>query len=149
MSFDLDYSQWIPLDAENLAETGIAEAYESLLPELRKYVQEPAQLEELIDNDTPRYSVKCGGREFAIYGPELADQSGDNSWGRATCAFFAIVNDQLASSACRFYAINGGNDLGGMFLTPEQATAAQKNLPRKQDWPYLPNDELPWYCQYH
>lgn len=143
MSFDLDYDQWIHLDAENLAETGIAEAYESLIPELHKYVQEPAQIEELIDSDNSRYSVKCGDREFAIYGPELAEVSGDNSWGRATHAFFAIVNEQLASSACRFYAINGGNDLGGMFLTPEQARAAQKSLPRKLDWPYLPKDELP------
>jgi hypothetical protein len=64
MSFDLDYDRWIHLDAEDLAETGIAQAYESLLPELRKYVQQPAHLEQLIDNDTPRYSVKYGAREF-------------------------------------------------------------------------------------
>src|SRR5262249_1249272 len=121
MSFDLDYDQWIHLDAENLAETGIAEAYESLLPELRKYVQQPAQVEELIDNDAPRYSVKSGAREFVIYGPELEEESGNNSWGRAAYAFFTIVNEQLASSAYRFCAINSGNDLGGMFLTPEQA----------------------------
>ena len=36
--FTLDYDQWIILDAEDLAETGIAEAYEGLLPVLRKYV---------------------------------------------------------------------------------------------------------------
>ena len=149
MSFDLDYDQWIHLDAEDLAETGIAEAYESLLPQLRLYVDDPASVEELIDNDTPRYSVRCREREFAIYGPELADDSGDNSWGRATYAFFEIVNEQLAVSPYRFYAINGGNDLGGMFLTPEQAKAAQKGLPRQLDWPYLPNDEPPWYGQYH
>jgi hypothetical protein len=149
MSFDLDYDQWIHLDAENLAEAGIAEAYESLLPELRKYVQEPTPLQELIDKDAPRYLIKYGNREFAICAPEFAEESGDNSWGRATYAFFAIVNDQLASSARWFYAINSGNDLGGMFLTPEQAKAAQKNLPRKLDWPYLPKDERPWYGQYH
>lgn len=149
MSFELDYDQWIHLDAEYLAEAGIAEAYQSLLPELRKYVHEPAQLEELLDNDTPRYSVKCGELEFVICGPELAEGLGDHSWGRATYAFFTIVNDQLASSPYRFYAINGGNDLGGMFLTPEQAEAAQTGLPRKQDWPYLPTDEGGWYGQYH
>jgi hypothetical protein len=148
MSFELDYDQWIHLDAENLAEGGISEAYRSLIPELQKYVQEPAVLEELIDNDTPRYSVKCGEREFPICGPELAEESGENSWGRATFAFFAIVNDQLESSAYRFYAINGDNDLGGMFLTPEQATAAREGLPRLY-WPYLPTDELPWYGRYH
>ncbi len=149
MCFELDYDHWIHLDAESLAEAGIAEAYESLLPGLRKFVQQPAHVQELIDNDAPRYSVKCGAREFVIYGRELEEHSGNNSWGRATYAFFAIVNDQLANSACRFYAINGGNDLGGMFLKPEQAKAAQNGLPRRLDWPYLPKDEPPWYGQYH
>jgi hypothetical protein len=44
----------------------------------------------------------------------------------ATYALFSIVNTQLAGSPCRFYAINGGNELGGMFLTPEQCEAAKK-----------------------
>jgi hypothetical protein len=62
MAFILDYTRWIHLDAESLAETGIGKTYESLLPELRKYVQHPARVEESIDDDTPRYSVKCGAR---------------------------------------------------------------------------------------
>lgn len=148
MSFDLNYDDLFHLDAENLAETGIGQAYESLLPKLRKYVQQPARIEEVIDNDIPSYSVKCGATEFVIYKPELDDENG-NSWGRATYAFFTIVNDQLASSSCRFYAINGGNDLGGMFLTPAQAQEAQKTLPNKTDWPYVPKDEQPWYGQHY
>jgi hypothetical protein len=52
MSEILDYEQLILLDAENLAEAGIREAYESLLPELRKYVPQPAQVDEVIDNDS-------------------------------------------------------------------------------------------------
>jgi hypothetical protein len=64
-------------------------------------------------------------------------------------ALFTIVNDQLATSEYRFYAINGGNDLGGMFLTPAQAAAAQKTLPNRTDWPYFPRDEADWYGQYH
>ena len=131
-----------------MAETGIREAYERLLPELRKYVPQPAQVEEVIDNDTPRYSVGCGGKEYAIYTPEL-EEAGDNSWGRATFAFFRIVNEQLARSEHRFYAINGGNDLGGMFLTPAQARESRGSLPNQADWPYLPTDEPPWYGQYH
>jgi hypothetical protein len=71
MPYNLDYEKWIHLDAENLAEKGIADAYEALLPVLRRYVQEPALLEELIDDDAPQYSVRCRGREFAIYGPGL------------------------------------------------------------------------------
>jgi len=148
MFFNLDYDRWIHLDAEDLAEAGIGEAYESLQLELRNYVQQPARIEELINNEAPRYSVKCGTMEFVIYEPELDSESG-NSWGRATFAFFTIINDQLASSEYRFYAINGGNDLGGMFLTQAQAQAAQKTLPNKTDWPYLPTDEQPWYGQFH
>ena len=54
MSDILDYDQLVFLDAENLAEAGMREAYESLLPELQKYVPQPAQVEELIDNDVGR-----------------------------------------------------------------------------------------------
>jgi hypothetical protein len=146
--FTLDYDLWIHLDAENLAETGIAEAYERLLPLLRKYVPHPAQVEDVIDNDTPTYSVRCGGKEYAIYGPNLGQEDG-GGWGRATVAFFAIVNEQLADTVYRFYAINGGNDLGGMFLTPAQALESRASLPRPQDWPYLPKDEPSWYGQHH
>jgi hypothetical protein len=87
-------------------------------------------------------------KEFVIYAPELHD-GGLDSWGRATAAFFTIVNDQLANSEYRFFAINGGNDLGGIFLTPSQAAAAQQALPNKTDWPYLPKLEPDWYGQYH
>jgi hypothetical protein len=71
MSFELDYNRLVHLDAEALAEMGIAEAYESLLPELGKHVQQPALIQQLIDNDAPRYSVKSGGQEFVIHAPEL------------------------------------------------------------------------------
>jgi len=148
MSDTLDYDRMIHLDAENLAEAGIWKAYESLLFELRKYVPRPAEIEEVIDSKVGRYAIKNGAREFVIYGPELPDEGGE-SWGRATVAFFTIINDQLANSEYRFYAINGGNDLGGMFLTQAQAAAAQKTLRNKSDWPYFPKNELDWYGQYH
>ena len=148
MSDIFDYDQLIHLDAENLAEAGIREAYESLLPELQKHVAQPAPIEEVTDNEVGRYAVRCGTKEFVIYAPELEDEGGE-SWGRATVALFTIINDQLAQSQFRFYAINGGNDLGGMFLTPAQAEAARKALPRKADWPYLPKIEPEWYGQYH
>jgi hypothetical protein len=63
--------------------------------------------------------------------------------------FFKIINDQLAKSEYRLYAINGGNDLGGMFLTQPECEAARKSLPRKDDWPYLLTLEHPWYGQLH
>ena len=93
MDFELDYDQMVFLDAEDLAEGGIGEAYESLLPKLRQYVAEPAGIEEDLDDDAPRYAVRFGAREFVIYGPDLDEQQGQ-SWGRATHAFFTIVNAQ-------------------------------------------------------
>lgn len=142
MPYTLDYSELVHLDAEALAETGIREACERLLPELRKYVARPAPVEEVIDNDTAVYSVWCGGRVYAIYGPGLNERDG-GSWARATAAFFDLVNEQLAGSEYRFYAINGGNDLGGLFLTPAQARESRDGLPNRTDWPYLPGDDPP------
>ena len=49
-------------------------------------LSQPARVEEVIDNDTPIYSVRCGSREYAIYGPDL-DEEGGGSWGRARRAF--------------------------------------------------------------
>jgi len=147
MSFELDYSEMINLDAEDLAEGGIGEAYERLLPKLKDYVPQPAQILELIDDDAPSYAVQCGAEVFHIYGTE-SDGDQSDSWGLATYAFFRIVNDQLRESEYRLYAINGGNDLGGMFLTPAQAKAAQLGLPEKSDWPYLPSNEPPMFGMY-
>ena len=90
-------------------------------------------------------AVSCLGTDYPIY----AKGDEDESWGRATFALFDIVNRQLAKTPYRFFAINGGNDLGGLFLTPPQAEAAKKSLPRKQDWPYLPSANKPWYGRYH
>ncbi len=148
MHLALDYEKWIHLDAENLAETGIGRAYEALLPLLRTYTQLPALVQEEIDEDLPRYVVKCGNRVFSIIDPSLDDTEG-KAWGRATCAFFSIVNDQLLFSDYRFYAMNGGHNLGGMFLTPSQVQAALASLPNRTDWPYLPNDDPPWFGMYH
>jgi hypothetical protein len=145
MAFELNYDEFIPLDAEALAEVGMAKAYEELGPRLRKYCPAPARIQENVDAAAPAYSVAALGRDYVIY-------SGDDqeaSWGRATFAFFDIVNRQLEGTGYGFYAINGGNDLGGMFLTPQQAEAARKTLPRKLDWPYLPTPEPPWYGQFH
>jgi hypothetical protein len=145
MSFALNYDDMIILDAEALAEGGIKSAYDELLPALRRHIPSAAPIEERMDNDAPSYSVVCSGREYFIYGGD--DQ--DESWGNATFALFDIINRQLERTQYRFFAINGGNDLGGMFLTVAEAEAAKQSLPRKQDWPYLPKLERPWYGQPH
>ena len=108
----------------------------------------PAQVQEVVDNNKPSYIVRNGEQEYVIYSPALANDEGQ-SWGRAAHAFFKIINDQLSKSEYRLYAVNGGNDLGGMFLTQAECEAARESLPRKEDWPYLPSLEHPWYGQYH
>jgi len=143
--FELDYSKMIFLDAEELAEAGIARAYDSLLPELRKCVSNTAEIEEIVDNSAPTYLVRWRDVKYPIYSPPV-DQA--DAWARATCTFFKIVNDQLAASDYRLYAINGGNDLGGMFLTESEWKEAQRSLPRKLDWPYLPTLDAPWFGQF-
>jgi hypothetical protein len=146
MSFTLNYETMLALDAEELAETGIKRAYDSMMDEFRHYVPDPAEVQEVVDSDAPSYSVKCCGVEHPMYSPDLADEW---SWGRAAYAFFKIVNDQLATSEYRLYAINGGNDLGGMFLTASECEAARRSLTRPEDWPYLPTLEDPWHGQFH
>jgi len=148
MSFELDYDQMVMLDAESLAETGIREAYEELQPTLARFVPNPAPIEEVEDSEQPAYAVRSQGVEYVVYRPGLSDSEGQ-AWGRATFAFFDIVNRQLAGSTHRFYAINGGNDLGGVFLTESKCDMARRSLPRRTDWPYIPTEEEPWFGQFH
>jgi hypothetical protein len=83
--------------------------------------------------------------EYLIYSPEVPNDEGQ-SFGRAAYAFFKIVNDQLTKSEYRLYAINGGNELGGMFLTQSECETARRSLPGKGNWPYLPTLDHPWYA---
>ncbi|CAB3693112.1 hypothetical protein LMG3458_02236 [Achromobacter deleyi] len=133
----LDYEKMILLDAENLAEQGIASAYEQLVPELGRYIDQPATLTEVLDDNAPTYKIQCDGQEYLIYSADEPDTEAA-SWARATYFFFLAVNRQLDGTGVQLYAINGGNELGALFLTPEEAAAAQRALPRQSDWPYLP-----------
>ena len=148
MAFKLDYDKILLLDAENLAEGGILQAYQSLRHLLSQHVPEPAQVHEILDTSKPSYSVRSGAQDYLIYSPEVHDDEGQ-SWGRAAHAFFEIINHQLSKSEYRLYALNGGNDLAGVFLTQSECQAARESLPRKEDWPYLPTLEHPWYGQPH
>jgi hypothetical protein len=119
----------------------------TLLRRLRAFVGDPPPVAERRDDDAPSYSVRCGDATFDIYGPGLDDEAG--SWGRATVALSSIINRQLENSTHHLYAINGGNDLFGMFLRPADAAEAQRSLKNRTDWPYIPKDEPPWYGQPH
>jgi hypothetical protein len=139
----LDYDQAICLDAESLAEQGILSAYRGLLPQLKKYSAPPLEVIETFNNDGLGYTVTAGGRQFIIWEVLASGQQNTDGWERATVAFFQIVNASLDASPHRFYAINGGNDLFGMFLTEQEAAAARQAIARRSDWPWLPDDRLP------
>jgi hypothetical protein len=138
----LDYDQVVPLDAEDLAEQGMLTAYQALLPRLRQYVASPVELTEEIDNDAATYSVCAGGQKFEIWDAGAKNEGG---WERATVAFFHLVNANLATSPYKFYALYGGNDLSGIFLTEEQFAAARRAINQPSSWPWLPVNEPPHY----
>ncbi len=138
----MNYENLIHLDAEDLAEGGIRRAYTTLEASLRQLGVTPDEIEEFLDDSEPSYRVRHRGVDYPIYGGGLPDDMGE-SWGRAAHALFTIVNTQLGARDVKFYAINGGNDLSGMFLTASEMQAARKELPNKSDWPYLPINEAP------
>ncbi len=142
----LDYEKMILLDAEDLAEHGILSAYAVIKPELAKYVEKPIELTENPATNIHAYQIIANGEVYDIYGPTQPDDE-CQSLGRATYALFKIVNDQLKNSDVKFYAFNSGNNLGGMFLSAQQYQEAIVTLPTMTDWPYLPNQEHPWYGQ--
>lgn len=145
----LNYDEMIFLDAEDLGEGSIGSSYKrDILPILARHVDSTADVIEELDTEVGSYKVSCQGKKYLIYSPDM-DMSEGQSWGNATFALFDIVNRQLQNSSVRFYAINGGNDLGGMFLTEETYSQAIKSLSRKTDWPYLPKPDHPWYGQEH
>lgn len=145
---DIDYSQAIPLDAESLAEQGIAKRYASVLPALRIYVLKPLALREKVDPERGTYEVIAGNRKHTVFPSPLGGDEYE-SWGVATVTLFEIVNRQLANAPVKFYAVNSGNDLMGIFLTEQQVSAARKELKHRKDWPYIPKMEPPWFGQYH
>ncbi|MBA7855025.1 hypothetical protein HV318_08305 [Enterobacter sp. RHBSTW-00901] len=144
----LNYDDLISLDAETLAEEGIAGAYQRLLPELKKHIRNPAQIYEYIDSEIPEYKVSCNGEEFTIYSAEVPG-SEEESWARATYSLFVIVNAQLCDSEITFFAIDADNNLSGMFLTEQEAMAARNIIKSEADWPYIPTLDAPFYGQYH
>ena len=148
MTSALNYDEMLLLDAEALSEGGIRAAYLELLPELKRYVGAPDDIEESMNAAATDYRVRHRDREYVVRSDSLASDEGQD-WGRATSVLFSIVNAQLEETGYQFYAINSANDLGGMFLTSAECEAARRSLLRRMDWPYLPDSTHPWYGQPH
>ena len=58
LEYELNYANLILLDAENLSELGIKEAYKEIIPLLEKYIENTIQIIEKIDSDTMHYSIQ-------------------------------------------------------------------------------------------
>lgn len=144
---ELDYGTAIQLDAEDLAEQGMAEGYAKVQPALKTYVVAPLVMREKLDAHRSIYTVMTGGRSQRIFPSPLGGNQYE-SWGVATAALFEAVNRQLGAAPVKFYALNAGNELMGIFLTARQAAAARKTLKRRSDWPYLPTMRAPLFGQY-
>jgi hypothetical protein len=138
----IDYEQVVHLDAEDLAEQGIKAAYAGLMPALLHYARAPIEISEEINADAGSYAVVANGTRHEIWGPALNSEDG---WARATVTFFDIVNANLGQSPVKFYALYGGNDLSGAFLTSEQYALARKSIKNPSHWPYIPAMEPPHY----
>lgn len=134
-----DWDKLIHLDAETLAEEGMKEAYEALLPTLKKYVKEPAKLTKIEFSNSDDYVVELKGNRWVIF-DDKTQTSGD-AWVNAAVAFFEIINSQLNESDRTFYAFYGSNDFSGMFLTQKEFELGRSNFSDKNDWPYIPTHE--------
>lgn len=147
---ELTWDDTIPLDAEALAESGIRETYEQyILPHLCHYVVHPLVITEKFAQENMVYSVFAGDKNYDIFGSQISEP---DTWGRATWAIFSIVNQQLADSDIRFYALDNGNGLAGMFLTQQEYQRYVRVLEKEKkytDIPYIPTDEPPWFGQRH
>ena len=145
---DINYDLALPLDAEDLAEQGILDAYREITPLLARHGVQAGPVTENLECSSGNYSVDFDGQRYVIWGPGGAGrpwESQGDSWGLATYALFDIVNRQLAGTDVRFFALNGGNDLFGIFMSTAQAEKARRALPRKRNWPYLPVPEPPGF----
>jgi len=132
----LDWDTLVHLDVEELAEGGMKQAYDGLLPALTQFITSPAELTEIEVENSDDYIVELNGRRWVIM-DEGAQSSGE-VWVNAAVAFFEIVNSQLTNSDKTFYAFYGSHDFSGMFLTQEEYELGRSKLSNKLDWPYIP-----------
>lgn len=143
----IDYDKVIHLDAESLAEMGIADAYAELIAGAGDLGVDWLPIEENWDGKEEgydggsNYRVTLGGRTDFVFG----NPPSGNPWAMASATFFDIVNRQLVGRPFKFYALLGGNDLQAVLLTDEEFEAAQKYHAGTIDVPYLPNKTPPNY----
>lgn len=139
-------------DAESLAEGGIGRF-------IKKDVEpfltaQGVHIPEIVDEPSDHgYVVRVGGVPHEIYdSSESKNPSGKpmlgHDWGLSMTRGFKVVNELLATAGSpeRVYAINGGNDLFAIFLTPELFRIVMNHPGASpKGGPYQPTEEYPWY----
>ena len=138
---ELNYDHAILLDAEDLAEGGINEAIEAIQVDLNR-LKIPVKLSAVKETHGEIGSIEYKSKTIVIY--DSKKENNDHLWALATYALFFIVNDQLANSGFKLYAVNGGNDLVGFLLKDNEYRAAIK-VPDIDNRPYLPSDKPPMF----
>lgn len=135
-------------DAEDLAEGGIGDFFETIKPFLAtQNVKLVVSDENFSDKG---YKIKVNGIEYEIYSEQESQAA--NVWELTANRSFAIINDSLikAGSLERIYILYGGNDLRAIFLTEDmykliseskELPAAEKPKPVK----YATNDIVGTY----
>lgn len=136
------YDHVIFLDAENLAEVGIKEAYDQLLPTLKQYTKNPFPVSEKLEDDNSKYSVTGGGQTYLVWDSRVEEPE-YYGWFRAGFVLFDLVNRQLSDSDVHFYALYTGNDLSGIFLDHNQYLELIKTISRPYDQPWQPTPDPP------
>jgi hypothetical protein len=140
-------------DAEDLAEGGILGFLETIASFLATEGVTVPEIEEDLAED--HYRLNLAGSDFGIYEPEdvaREETEPGRVWAIATVRTFELVNRLLATAASqeRLYAVNGGNDLFGMFLTPAQFSEITAYAgSAAHGAPYEVRDDPPWYGDRH
>ncbi len=140
-------------DAEDLAEGGIGRFLQEISPFLALQGVALPEIEEEMSEEG--YVVRVGGADYQIYDAAdmERDASGEESgliWGLSMVHGFRIADELLAAagSAERAYAVNGGNDLFVLFLTPELHRVIMEHPDASRcDGPYVPHEEYPLFGQ--
>ena len=136
----IDYEQIVHLDAEDLAEGGMVEAYERITAAIADERIEWAPMTQSGEG-TPDYSIHLLGETHRVYG----SSPGTDDWAISSAVLFDAVNRQLVNLDFKVYALNGGNDLHAVALTKRQFEEAVQYHERRHDRPYLPNQEPPHF----
>ena len=140
-------------DAEDLAEGGVGELIRTVQPFLSEQGVELHEIQDDMSGDG--YSVRINGVAHLIYtAAELArDTPGGQvglTWGLSVARAFSIVDALLARAGSpeRVYAVNGGNDLLALFLTPEMHRVIMEHAGASRvSGPYKSTDQYQWFGQ--